>query len=121
MELFTTQLSNWRTAKRLKIELVDTTVKGKAPLFAPTWDMVMGHKNGTITDEEYTRLYREKMIQSWVENREGWERFMQREEPIALACYCAPGKFCHRKLLVKILEKLCARLNIPFKYYGELI
>lgn len=120
MEIFTIQMSHWREARSRKIELVDTTVKGKSKLFAPTWDMVMGHKNGTLSDEDYTKQYRHRMIQSWLANREEWEAFLRREEPVAIACYCNVGCFCHRLLLKDIFEELCKKLNIPFLYYGEL-
>lgn len=120
MELMTIQIGRWRLARSHKVDMVDTTVKSGDPLFAPTWDMVLGHKNGTVSDEEYTKRYRQRMIESWKQHRPDWEAFLRREDPIAIACYCKPGVFCHRLLLKDIFEELCGKLSIPFRYYGEL-
>lgn len=120
LQLFTIQVGRWRLAREHKVEFVDTTIKTKHPLFAPTWDMVLGHKDDTLSDEEYTRLYRQRMIQSWKDHREEWLAFLKREEPIALACFCKPGAFCHRVLLKDIMKELCEKLDIPYFYYGEL-
>ena len=123
IELFTTRISNWREARKRNLVFVDTTVKGKTPqgkIFAPTWDMVLGHKDGSWSDEQYTAAYRKRMIASWLAHREEWEAFLRQEEPVAIACYCTPGKFCHRHLLKDIFQELCAKLGIPFLYYGEL-
>lgn len=116
----TIQISKWRIARNLNVDFVDTTVKSGYNLFSPTWDMVLSHKAKTMSDEEYTKLYYERMRENWNSRRDEWLRFMQQEQPIALACYCSPEKFCHRHLLVKILEKLCQKQGIDFKYYGEL-
>lgn len=120
MELFTVQMSNWREVAQRKIELVDTTVKGKSLLFAPTWDMVMGHKSGQVSDAQYTHLYYEKMRGSYLNHQAQWQEFLQRTEPVAIACYCPPDCFCHRHLLRDILQRVAGSLSIPFIYYGEL-
>ena len=120
MVLFTIQVGRWRLARDKQIEMVDTTVKSGESMFAPTWDMVLGHKNKTVSDEEYTRLYRQRMIESWKANRPQWEAFLRRTEPAAIACYCRVGVFCHRLLLKDIIEELCKKLDIHFEYYGEL-
>lgn len=99
---------------------MDTTVKSGFSIFAPTWDMVMDHKGHRITDEEYTRLYYERMNASWKANREKWMETLRMEEPVALSCYCKAGCFCHRYLLKDMFEKLCTKYQIPFYYYGEL-
>ena len=48
---------------------LNTTVKSGIKAFAPTWDMVMGHKQGKISDEEYTKLYYALMRESWKKAR----------------------------------------------------
>lgn len=120
MQVFTLQLSNWRIARDRKIEVIDTTVRSGDRLFSPTWNMVMGSKQGTITPQEYTEQYRQLMLQSWNMERDAWRAFIRREEPLALACYCPAGQFCHRHLLVGILREVCTASKIPFEYYGEL-
>lgn len=120
MRIMTIQVGKWRLARNQNIFFLDTTVKSGYSLFAPTWDMVMGHKHGTLSNEEYKKLYRDMLIRSWKEKREDWLKFLNDDTPTALACYCKPGAFCHRLLLKDFLQQLCKQLNIPFEYYGEL-
>lgn len=120
LELFTIQMGKWRLARDRGIMFLDTTVKSGDRIFAPQWDMVLGHKNGTVSDEEYTQRYRRLMIDSWVNNRDRWMTLLQSNDQVALACYCPAGQFCHRHLLRGILEELGGKLNLPVRYYGEL-
>ena len=95
---------------------LDITVKGQDPLgkhFAPTWNIVMGHKRGELSDEEYTEIYHGLMVASYRNHRDAWEELLKRER-IVLVCFCRPGKFCHRYLLASYLEKLGA------EYKGEI-
>lgn len=119
MDVSTIQLAQWRKAKDLNIELIDTTVKSGIQAFAPTWEMVMGHKAKTISDEDYTQQYRDLMLRSYMTNQTVWMGLLEKEK-IAIACYCNPDKFCHRHLLVKYLEGVCNARNIPFRYLGEI-
>lgn len=121
MELFTIKLGRQLgyQAQRAGITVVDSTVKGKSLLFAPTWDIVMGHKNGTVSDQEYRDVYLAKMRQSWIDHRAAWEEFLRQDGWVAIGCYCDPGCFCHRLILVELFEMLCKKLDIPFTYYGE--
>lgn len=120
MRLMTIQVSKWRLAKDRNIKVMDTTVKSGCGLFAPTWEMVLGHKAGTLSDEEYSALYRNILLESWKKDRQKWLDFLNDDDQYALACYCRAGKFCHRHLLVKFLRQLCKQLGISFEYYGEL-
>jgi hypothetical protein len=121
VELFTLQSGKDRAyrANRAGLTLIDTTVKGKNPLFAPTWPIVLGHKNGTVSDEEYTREYKRLMLESWTQRKDEWIAFLKQDGWVGIYCYCPAGAFCHRLLLVKMFEQLCERLAIPFTYYGE--
>lgn len=130
MDVFTMPLSQWRLARNHDIVIVDTSVKSGFSPFRPSWDLVLGHKSGRISDEEYTAEYRRLMNISWRENRQQWLEFIQQTEPLALGCFCTAKSarvvhpdgsfFCHRFLLKDILEKLCQAKGIPFLYYGEL-
>lgn len=120
MRLFTIQVGKWRLAKDRNIRFMDTTVKSGYSLFAPTWEMVLGHKNGVISDSDYSRLYRNLLLKSWKDRRDEWMSFLNDDDIYALACYCKAGNFCHRHLLVKFLKQLCQQLELPFEYYGEL-
>lgn len=91
----------------------DTTVKTSNGTFAPTWEMVMKHKKGKISDEEYTQLYYDLMRKSFKKHRSEWDQLLSRDR-VVLVCFCRKGKFCHRLLLAEILVKLGA------EYKGEL-
>lgn len=92
---------------------LNTTVKSGEKTFAPTWDMVMGHKRRILSDEEYTKKYIELMRKSLKENPQRWQEVLSMKR-VVLVCYCQEGKFCHRILLAKILQK-CGG-----KYMGEI-
>lgn len=113
-------MSKWRLAQQQQIVLLDTTVKTGTSPFAPTWDIVWGHKQGTVSDDEYTKCYRSLMKESWVQRRAEWMETLQSTNKLALACYCRPDTFCHRHLLKDMFSELCVRLEIPFHYHGEL-
>lgn len=88
---------------------LDVTVKSSAgwtTSLAPTWEMVTGHKGGTMGDIEYSRLYTaildaageqafEKLKQAGIDNG----------GRLALLCYCPDGVFCHTHLLVDYAVK----------------
>jgi uncharacterized protein YeaO (DUF488 family) len=125
LDLFTIQLSKWWQARSRDIILLDTTVKTGTSVFAPTWEMVMGYKQGVITWDEYTQQYYNRMNASWKseKDRPVWLGTIESTEPLAIACMCryeGPHTHCHRFLLKELFEKLCERRGIPFYYYGEL-
>ena len=91
---------------------LDVTVKSGDKAFAPTWKMVMGVKQGRMSEEEYTREYYERMRESYRQNRQRWDEVLSMEEAV-LACYCRAGSFCHRYLLKDMLVKCGA------EYAGE--
>lgn len=114
MLLYTIQIP---VAKRLGLtndsRYLDITVKSGDKAFAPTWKMVMKHKEGKITDDEYTSLYTDMMRKSYKENRGRWDEVLSMDEVI-LACYCKADSFCHRYLLKDMLVK-CG-----VEYIGEI-
>lgn len=120
MELATIQIGRWKLARDRQFQLIDTTVKSGHDIFAPTWHMVMSHKDGTLSDEGYTREYQQRMYESMRQNGDQWMQYVHSDTPMALGCYCKPGAFCHRHLLVKLFERICLKHQIPFLYYGEL-
>lgn len=120
MVVYTVQMAKWRLCKEKGIRLIDTTVKTGDPVFAPTWDIVMGVKKGSLTEAEYTEVYRDLMQHSYDTERHQWASLCLSDEPIAIACYCKSGKFCHRHLLLRYFEKICNHHHIPFVYKGEI-
>ncbi len=94
---------------------LDITVKGKDPvgkLFAPTWKIVMGSKEGKITWPEYKQMYKKLMRESYRQNREIWDAILNRKV-VTLVCFCKTGTDCHRYLLADYFVKLGA------EYLGE--
>ena len=96
----------------------DITVKSGHKAFAPTWDMVMGIKNGTMTEAQYTERYRELMSESVHKYPGAWSDLLLKGE-VTLVCYCPKGAFCHRYLLVKILQYIGKLTDIEVIYKGE--
>ena len=103
VEIFTSTIRYPKTDQ----DRLDITVKSGIEAFAPTWDMVMGHKNGTISDRKYRDYYHFMMEESHRNNRHIWDKLLERKR-VVLVCFCHPGDFCHRYLLRDILVKLGA-------------
>jgi hypothetical protein len=99
---------------------VDITVKGKDPLFsglAPTWDMVRGFKNGTLTPAAYTGMYFDlinQRLKSGNKSLTNLHKSYLENGSVTLVCFCPADSFCHRYLLA---HKLCQDWAIP--YGGE--
>lgn len=75
--------------------------KGKSYLaLAPTWDIVLGVKNKTITQDEYTEAYNKilsKLNPQAVANELG--------DGAIMLCYESPNDFCHRHLVSEWMRK----------------
>lgn len=82
---------------------MDITIKSGNKAFAPTWDMVMGHKNKLITDEQYTIQYMHMLEESYKRNKPEWDKLLAMES-VTFVCYCPKSNFCHRHLLAKYLK-----------------
>lgn len=115
MDVYTYQIAQWRKVKALPgVVVIDTTVRSGYKQVAPSWDMVTGYKNGTVSQEIYTRQYYDILEHSRQVNPRFWASLLKLES-VALGCYCRAGEFCHRHLLVQYLSQLTA-LN----YLGEI-
>ena len=115
MYIYTTQLSK---AKQLGItNVIDVTIKSGHQIFAPTWDMVNGVKNKTLSPDEYTQMYYAMMRLSYKNHITEWDLILNKGDkvPIILGCYCQPNTFCHRYLLKDILLKCYPKSD----YIGE--
>jgi hypothetical protein len=124
MNVWTIQIARWKLAKERNIAFLDTTVKSakEYAFLAPTWQMVMEHKQGSLSDTGYTQLYYELLRARYRENRQPFLKLFHdfADQDIAVACFCTPGHFCHRHLLVDILRAIAVSEHIPFCYKGEL-
>lgn len=100
------------------IHLLDTTAKSGVKAFAPNWNDVMRYKDGVVSDEQYTDLYLRKMAESKLTKREDWKRLLAYHD-VAVACYCRPGKFCHRHLFVPLMQRYLEDLGHTVEIKGE--
>lgn len=91
----------------------DTTVKTGRSCFMPSWEIVLDHKNGKITDEAYTEMYLSLLLTSLTGLKKKWLSVLKQDE-VVLTCFCGRGQFCHRYLIALFLEKFGA------KYMGEI-
>ncbi len=119
MKLYTAQMGRWREAKKHGIPFIDITVKSGMKEFAPTWDLLSRSKAGSCSNDQYTGEFIILMRKSYRDNPEVWNDMISKDE-VCIACYCGKGKFCHRLLLVDILEKVCKSKGVEFTYEGEL-
>lgn len=97
---------------------LDVTVKSGDKVFAPSWEIVMGYKNGSISAETYTEKYIQMMRLSYKKNRSRWEEVLKMDE-ICFCCYCAKNEFCHRHILADIFKKICESKNITVEIIPE--
>jgi hypothetical protein len=68
------------------------------PDLFPSWELIMGSKNGTISEEEYTEKYLNYL------NTLNKEKIKADLEDKVLLCWCKKGKFCHRHIVSKWLQ-----------------
>jgi hypothetical protein len=126
MALYTAQIK-YSGRDRLDVTIKSATEVGK--LFAPTRNMVFGHKTGKYTDEQYTKMYHDLLANRWNTDKDGFRQITVNmvsmlagtiTQPagadFTLVCYCAAGKFCHRVLLANWFQN-----NWPMvvRYMGE--
>lgn len=119
MECYTIQMAKHRVVDKTKMVFLDTTVKSGERWLAPKWDMVLGHKNRSVSNEQYTKQFREMMNISQETHKEKWDSLFTIDLPIVFACYCPCFNFCHRYLLIEILAEYALKHQIPFTYLGE--
>jgi len=96
----------------------DITRKTGMLAFAPTWDMVMGVKDGTLSEEGYTEQYRALLDRSRRTHRAEWKALLGAGQ-VTLVCFCPPGAFCHRRLLALYLVDLCWQTPLAVTWDGE--
>lgn len=119
MIIHTIQMAQWRKAKELGIELIDTTIKSGESAFAPTWEMVRSWKAGRLGEAEYHKQYIALMRESFHTHRALWEDLLAKER-FALACYCKADSFCHRLILKEMLIWLVHQRHLPLIDGGEI-
>lgn len=96
---------------------LDITVKSGQRYFAPTWEMVMGVKRGTMTHEEYDKRYEAMLDQNKEYHPKPLHALLARKR-VVFVCYCPSNNVhCHRRFLAKWLVA-----NFPgqCEYKGEI-
>jgi len=96
---------------------VDITVKGQDPKwreFAPTWDMVMGYKNKTMSETEYINRYTAILDRVSIAT---WDAILQMEE-VTFVCFCNKDWFCHRNILVHYMVSSLGNMPSRMSYLG---
>jgi uncharacterized protein YeaO (DUF488 family) len=80
---------------------LDTSVKSGLQILAPTWEMVMGVKNKTITEAEYIEDYKNSL--DFYETR--ILRYLREMDTKhwTFLCYCRDEWFCHTYILIEWL------------------
>jgi hypothetical protein len=93
----------WRTEDGLDVTKKSGTGIGK--MLSPTWDMVMGSKNGTMPSAEYKRLYHEILNGTAIAVFNLLHQLGQRNaDVLTFLCYCKDGEMgCHTYLLMDYL------------------
>ena len=114
MELYT---SHWRNQDLADLDVVPVGISRGVPRgkqarelpyrykrlvdLAPRSELFERWKAGTVSPDEYTRVYR-----SYLDSLGPEEVMSQIEkksadnggEPLVLLCWCSPGEFCHRRV-----------------------
>jgi len=112
--VYTYQISQWRRLASLGIPLIDSTVKTGDYRLCPTWPMVLGVKKGHLSERSYTEQYHAILNHWWFADPDYFDQLL-RYPHVAFGCYCPPGHFCHRYLLVDFLTR-----HTHTTYLGEL-
>ena len=80
--------------------------KGKEIDFlAPTWEIVMGSKEGRISHDQYAEMYLDLLNQRKFIPLTFMEWIESLECDVYLLCYEAPNEFCHRRVLAEYIEQ----------------
>lgn len=116
MRLYTIALYNRKFLSDENV-LLDVTVKSGVKQLAPNLSDLYAYKNGNLTDVEYKRIFLNNLTQK---HTRPFITSIITRGTIAFGCYCAPGAFCHRCLLVPVFKKYCGIMGIPFSYEGEI-
>jgi len=86
-----------RNAKGIDVTVM--TSKGRARALAPTWELVMGHKNGSVSNDAYAYAYGALLN---LVTSDDWNWLKEQEDEnkeVCLLCYCRDDKFCHTHLI----------------------
>ena len=98
-------------------------------VLAPSESILYGHKNGTVTEEQYTRQYisdvitrvqtelKQPDIPTWINYMDNFfeHECMTHWSGLVFMCYEKPANFCHRHLFRRLLNNV---YHIPCEEFG---
>jgi hypothetical protein len=114
MDIYTAQY------KYAGADRMDITAKGNflpGVVLAPTWEMVRGFKDGTLSQWDYTSKYFSLLLERSLFKDGKFESYLNEivnHKQTTLVCFCPSGAFCHRILAARMLEDMGYG-----KYIGE--
>ena len=79
-------------------------VDGSLPFLAPSAELLADWKAKKISEAGYVERYREQIKESWSEVKV-WLDSLNRQQHTTLLCWERRGKFCHRNLVAKLVQK----------------
>lgn len=82
-------------------------------VFIPDWSIVISHKNGLISNDQYRKHYMNQLDSIDKNSLSSVITELDNRNAILL-CYEAPGKFCHRHILAEYIRN---NFNIDVKEY----
>ncbi len=119
VKLFTIQVPKWRLAGAIGVKFIDTTAKSGVKAFAPDMENVLAYKNKTLSEEEYTRRYKDKLYNSRNQYPKVWNH-LKDFNSMAFGCYCPPGDFCHRHIFIEEVKLFLDSNNVESVIVGEI-
>lgn len=110
MNIYTSYYANCKNldeSKYMLISISRTHPKGfkiaKIPAFAPSKDLLSLYKTGTMSDDDYTKIYTDEI--SYIDIREQLKVLcpLAHGRDLVMLCWEAPDKFCHRHILANLI------------------
>lgn len=79
-------------------------IDGKLEFLIPSAELLLDWKASRLNEAEYSQRYREQIKQAWQEVKEWLDNLAPKPDQ-TLLCWEAKGKFCHRNLIAKLVQK----------------
>lgn len=83
----------------------------KLECIAPSWELVHGYKDGSISEDAYTSIYISQLMSRQNELQSIVNSIINDNKKYVFKCHCGKGKFCHRFIWKDVLE----RVGIPVR------
>lgn len=107
MAVYLASLNDWRnhhgTGYSISIGNMGPAYK-RLEFLAPTRELVDEYMYRGRDAIKYTEGYRKIISSRWKEVKR-WLRELDKDKDITLMCFCPEGKFCHRQLVGKMINK----------------